>query len=105
MKILKLENIIIIITVIIFFGLQILSSQQDYRRAERQENCVTQVKGDNSPLDICHEISSGTNGSVYSGRFSIYPLICLLVRIISVLAIKTRRLEVKVKELKEKLDV
>jgi hypothetical protein len=105
MKILRTENIIYLLWIALYVGVQSYSLHVDDTRSERQERCFTQAKDDNLALNICSEISSAADGAVRSAHFSIFPDMVLLFGFVLSFAVKTRRLETEVKELKEKLDV
>ena len=99
MKILKIENTILILMLVFFAGASILSINGDERLAEIQESCFTQAKDDASAKDICFQISSATNRAVSSARKSTYPIFVLLLGLIALLTVKTRRLDTEIKNL------
>lgn len=104
MKIFRIENVILIGTVALYIGMQVYSLRKNDIRMERLERCFTQAKEDTTALDICSRISSAADGAVRSAQFSIYPFIVVLLGILALIAVKTRRLETEIKELKEKPD-
>ena len=99
MKILKIENIIVILMVVFYAGTSLVSIKGDERLAEIQESCFTQAKDDTRAKDICFQISFATDSAVSSARRSTFPHFVLLLGLIALLTVKTRRLDAEIKNL------